>query len=84
MRLVTSENEKPILDGISLTGYGGTRREWNDLKKDVPTIGLGVEKRIDLKSSPIDIGVNFLVTQPVVDFLNKDRLNFTGGLSIKF
>ena len=83
MRLITTKNEKPILDGWSFDVYGGNRKEWEDLKKNIPTVGVAVEKKL-YKNKLIELGGAVLVTTPVYDFLNKTTMNIAGGITVKF
>jgi len=83
LRLFTLENGSKVLDKVSAVSYSGIRNEWGDLKKKIPTVGVGLEKTI-FSNKMVQVNGDILVTQPVKDFLAVDRLNFAGGISIKF
>ena len=78
VKLVESDSNYKLFDGIFLAGYGGTRKEYKDFKKKIPTVGFGVGRAFK------NIGMGVYVTQNITDFLNKKNINVGAGLSLKF
>lgn len=77
VKLIDMDNEGIILDGVSLNGYTGTRREYKHAKK-VATIGLGISKELDY------LGMGIYATKPIRSFFSKDNINIGVGFTLKF